>query len=330
MKMLKHALSGVTEGRTERGVPVEVMGLLLGKPEGNSIIVTDVFPLPVKGIEYEVQVMEKSLAFMTQIQEALELRRNDRFVGWYHSHPFEVEAWSHCHLSAIDVGTQLAWQASSPWWLAIVVDPLRSLFRSMPDMGAYRCYPAAYDPPASTLPDGSVAVDPQWTLQRWGNSYSRYYELNIEYFTSSVSNALLQSMRKELWSMPLIPTTCDSESLQTSNDILAGLNRVMKQLNQGDLRRQWKTAQRLLTKNSTSTETTDRQSVPEVTTKDELKGNHTETHHKQVPLLVEELSKQAVRECCSHSAQILRTLLFSYTQRSQDESSANTIDEAEC
>ena len=81
MKMLKHTLAGVSEGRAERGTPVEVMGLLIGKPDGPSIVVTDVFPLPVKGIEYQVQVLEKAMVYMTQVQDALELRRADRFVG---------------------------------------------------------------------------------------------------------------------------------------------------------------------------------------------------------------------------------------------------------
>lgn len=46
-------------------------------------------------------------------------------MGWYHSHPFDVEVHSHCFLSATDVSTQLAWQrhvdAKGDPWLAIVV-----------------------------------------------------------------------------------------------------------------------------------------------------------------------------------------------------------------
>jgi proteasome lid subunit RPN8/RPN11 len=47
----------------------------------------------------------------------------EKFVGWYHSHPFDVESYSHCHLSHTDVQTQFAWQSNSPFWVAIVVRP---------------------------------------------------------------------------------------------------------------------------------------------------------------------------------------------------------------
>lgn len=48
-------------------------------------------------------------------------------MGWYHSHPFDVEVHSHCFLSSTDISTQLSWQrAEDPHgnpWLAIVVSP---------------------------------------------------------------------------------------------------------------------------------------------------------------------------------------------------------------
>jgi hypothetical protein len=54
MKMLKHALLGVDRGRQANGVPQEIMGLMIGKPDGNSIVITDVAPLPVTGTETRV------------------------------------------------------------------------------------------------------------------------------------------------------------------------------------------------------------------------------------------------------------------------------------
>jgi proteasome lid subunit RPN8/RPN11 len=45
-------------------------------------------------------------------------------MGWYHSHPFDVEVHSHCFLSSTDVQTQLSWQLAmdkTDPWLAIVV-----------------------------------------------------------------------------------------------------------------------------------------------------------------------------------------------------------------
>lgn len=38
MKMLKHAMTGVEQGRRENGISFEVMGLIVGKPDGDTII----------------------------------------------------------------------------------------------------------------------------------------------------------------------------------------------------------------------------------------------------------------------------------------------------
>jgi hypothetical protein len=39
MKMLKHALAGVEKGRKAGTNPIEIMGLLIGKPSGDTIVV---------------------------------------------------------------------------------------------------------------------------------------------------------------------------------------------------------------------------------------------------------------------------------------------------
>ncbi len=207
MKMLKHALAGVTEGRAERGVPVEIMGLLIGKPDGNAIVVTDVFPLPVKGIEYQVNLLDQAMGFITRAQDALEARRRERFVGWYHSHPFDPEPWSHCHLSATDVATQANWQALAPFWTAIVIDPLRSAQQGSLDMGAYRTYPATHTPPELEAPDGTRAPGLTELRRRWGVSSGRYYALQTSYFSSSAGAPLLQqTAAASLWVTALAST----------------------------------------------------------------------------------------------------------------------------
>jgi COP9 signalosome complex subunit 5 len=128
MKMLMHANSGVDKGIKKGGKPVEVMGMLLGRPdtEARSLIVTDVFPLPIEGAETKVLADDEEVTnYMIELGESLEATRKERFMGWYHSHPFDVEAHSHCFLSSTDLSTQLAWQrAEDPHgnpWLAIVV-----------------------------------------------------------------------------------------------------------------------------------------------------------------------------------------------------------------
>ena len=57
MKMLMHTYSGCEKGMREGGKPLEVMGMMLGRPHTeqlDTLVVTDVFPLPVEGFETRV------------------------------------------------------------------------------------------------------------------------------------------------------------------------------------------------------------------------------------------------------------------------------------
>ena len=124
------------------------------------------------------------------------------------SHPFDVESYSHCHMSAIDVQTQTAWQNAAPTWTAIVLDPLRSLAKQEPEMGCYRVYPPKYSPPPNQCPDGSINPDPTSRTVRWGLTYHRYYQLPITYFLSSLGSDLLSTMtRNNLWIRVLSSTS---------------------------------------------------------------------------------------------------------------------------
>lgn len=199
MKMLKHALAGVEKGRKAGTNPVEVMGLMIGKPDGDSIIVLDACPLPVEGSETRI-VADDAQVYMTKLMDSMELRRREGFVGWYHSHPFDVETYSHCHLSAIDVQTQTGWQMASGAWTSIVVDPLRSLAKQEPEFGCFRVYPPKFNPPANEVPDGSIMTDVSARTTRWGLSYHRYYQLKLSYFMSGLGNQMLEVMSKNaLW-----------------------------------------------------------------------------------------------------------------------------------
>lgn len=200
MKMLKHSLAGVKKGREgEGGVAVEVMGLLVGKPQGDTIIIMDAYPLPVEGIEYKVEAADEAQNYMIELTESLELRRKDRCIGWYHSHPFEVSTRPQYFMSSMDVSTQTLWQNSIPQWTAIVVDPLRSIAKQEPQLGCFRVYPPTHNPPESEGPDG-LTYDKENMQQRWGASPGRYYQLQHTYFMSSLGNKLLGTMsNNNLW-----------------------------------------------------------------------------------------------------------------------------------
>jgi COP9 signalosome complex subunit 5 len=84
MKILMHAVSGVEKGMKEpNGKPVEVMGLMLGRPslqDPRVLCVMDVFPLPVEGAETRVLADdEEVINYMINLGESLELTRQ---VSW--------------------------------------------------------------------------------------------------------------------------------------------------------------------------------------------------------------------------------------------------------
>ena len=66
-------MRGVEKGmKSENGMPVEVMGLLLGRPSTDVnnpgyLVVTDAFPLPVEGVETRVEAGDEAMNFMIEL-----------------------------------------------------------------------------------------------------------------------------------------------------------------------------------------------------------------------------------------------------------------------
>ncbi|ETO27948.1 hypothetical protein RFI_09183, partial [Reticulomyxa filosa] len=126
--------------------------------------------------------------------------RKDRFIGWYHSHPFDVGVHSNAFLSGTDVNTQLMWQLQFGKWVAIVVDPLRSLAKQKVELGCFMAYPPSYDPPKNQGPDGNFDTNTSNLTTRWGAVYNRYYMLKPTFFMGSLVRHNLEMMsRKHLW-----------------------------------------------------------------------------------------------------------------------------------
>ena len=206
---MTHCHSGVEKGIKNGGQPIEVMGLCLGRPDPTTpqtLIVTDVFPLPIEGFETRVIADDEDVInHMIALGESLESTRKEKFMGWYHSHPFDLTSNSHCFLSSTDISTQLQWQrAEDPHgnpFLALVVDPLRSLAKNKPELKAFRVYPPEYNSPITNqCPDGSIIEEEKTRLEKWGSCWSRYYELDVEYFMSKSSRNIMDILtRNFLW-----------------------------------------------------------------------------------------------------------------------------------
>lgn len=222
MKMLKHALSGVTKGKATLGFPVEVMGLLIGKPEGDTIIVMDVAPLPIEGEAAFVSAQGKVQNYMINLMEAMEKNRQEGFVGWYHSHPFDVGTHPTWFLSNVDMQTQNTYQMGSPLWTSIVIDPLRSVAKQYPELGVFRAFPSKV-PDSKLMPDGEVPPSEEFALLRWHDTWRRYYVVKHQFFMSSLSINFLKIMsRNVLWIRALAnEQATDKDYRAASRKILA-------------------------------------------------------------------------------------------------------------
>jgi len=202
LKMVMHARSGGT---------LEIMGLLLGKVDGNSMIVMDSFALPVEGTETRVNAQAQAYEYMTAYIEAAKLvGRMENAIGWYHSHPGYG-----CWLSGIDVSTQQLNQSYQEPFVAIVVDPTRTISAGKVCLGAFRTYPKGYKPPNEE--PSEYQTIPLNKIEDFGVHCKQYYALDVTYFKSALDRRLLDSLWNKYW-----VNTLSSTSLLTNAEYTTG------------------------------------------------------------------------------------------------------------
>ena len=191
LKMVMHARSGGT---------IEVMGLMTGSIEHETFIVTDAIRLPVEGTETRVNAADEANEYIVRyLERNREVGRAENAVGWYHSHPGYG-----CWLSGIDVATQFNWQSYQDPFVAIVIDPDRTVSAGKVEIGAFRTFPEGYTPEGSTngaageAAVGNAAV-PLAKAADFGAHANRYYSLEVEHFKSSLDNVLLEALWNKYW-----------------------------------------------------------------------------------------------------------------------------------
>jgi len=190
LKMVMHAKTGLRP--VEEGGDLEVMGMLQGKIIDGTMVVMDTFALPVKATAIRVNPMAESYEYIVQYHSTMEMvGRNENILGWYHSHPGYG-----CWLSGIDVNTQLQNQTYQEPFLAIVVDPTRTMSSGKVDIGAFRTYPRDYTPPDSHSEYQSVPLD---MIEDFGVHANRYYQLEISIFKSSLDSTLFDLLWNKYW-----------------------------------------------------------------------------------------------------------------------------------
>ena len=196
---------------TAQGGNIEVMGLMQGKIMGDTVYVMDAFALPVEGTETRVNAQQEGYEYMVQyVTSSKAVGRLENVVGWYHSHPGYG-----CWLSGIDVATQSLNQQYQEPFVAVVIDPLRTVSGGHVEIGAFRTLPESAisqqgDSSALGADDGDVPLE---KIEDFGVHCRRYYQLDVSYFKSNTDAKLLQQLWTGYWSHVLanVPSAAVNE-----------------------------------------------------------------------------------------------------------------------
>ena len=187
LKMLKH-------GRA--GVPMEVMGLMLGDfIDDYTVKCVDVFAMPQSGTGVSVEAVDP--VFQTRMLDMLkQTGRPEMVVGWYHSHP-----GFGCWLSGVDINTQQSFEALNQRAVAVVVDPIQSVkgkvvidcFRTInPQM-----IMLGQEPRQTTSNLGHLHKPSIQALIHGLNRH--YYSIALSYKQNELEQQMLMNLHKKTW-----------------------------------------------------------------------------------------------------------------------------------
>jgi len=223
LKMAVHAKSGGN---------IEVMGLMLGKIDKDCIIIQSSWALPVEGTETRVNAHSQAYEYMSKYMDDIKaVERLEPVVGWYHSHPGYG-----CWLSGIDVTTQRLHQQYEDPFVAIVVDPIRTMSSGKVNIGAFRTYPNGYKPP-DDQPNEYQSI-PLAKIEDFGVHCKQYYQLDVSYFKSETDKLVLTSLWNKYWSSTISTSSLKNNS-QYITEQIADLGEKLGQAKDQLLRPNW-------------------------------------------------------------------------------------------
>ena len=138
--------------------------------------------------------------------------------GWYHSHPGYG-----CWLSGIDVSTQSLYQKVQEPFIAIVIDPKRTMSAGKVEIGCFRVFPDSYVEQQKEGKhggsDGSIPLNKQ---KDFGIHAHRYYQLEHSFFKSKLDSSILEILWNEYW----IQTLSSSPLLNNSDYLTNAISNV--------------------------------------------------------------------------------------------------------
>ncbi|KAG8933569.1 COP9 signalosome catalytic subunit rri1 [Tulasnella sp. 418] len=152
----------------------------------------DSFALPVQGTETRVNAANEANEYMVEYLDAsYKVDRLEHAIGWYHSHPGYG-----CWLSGIDVDTQFTNQQFQDPFVAVVIDPNRTISAGKVDIGAFRTYPKDFKPVSTSSEYQSIPLS---KIEDFGVHADQYYSLDIQIFKSKLDNELLGLLWNKYW-----------------------------------------------------------------------------------------------------------------------------------
>jgi len=220
LKMLKH-------GRA--GVPMEVMGLMLGDfVDDFTITCVDVFAMPQHGTGVSVEAVDE--VFQTNMLEMLkQTGRPQTVVGWYHSHP-----GFGCWMSGVDQNTQQSFERLHPRAVAVVVDPIQSVkgkvvidaFRLIQQGSIFGMAMASQSEPRQTT--SHVAYLKRPTIQARIHGLDRqYYSLVIDWRKNELEEQMLMNLHRKDWMSGLLVPKFEEQQAKTE-DVLDRMSRLAR------------------------------------------------------------------------------------------------------
>ncbi|KAJ1444682.1 putative 26S proteasome non-ATPase regulatory subunit 14 [Pelagophyceae sp. CCMP2097] len=191
LKMLKH-------GRA--GVPMEVMGLMLGQfVDEYTINCVDVFAMPQSGTGVSVEAVDP--VFQMKMLEMLkQTGRPEMVVGWYHSHP-----GFGCWMSGVDINTQQSFEALNARAVAVVIDPVQSV-KGKVVIDCFRLINPqlmmlGQEPRQTTSNVGHLKKPSIQALIHGLNRH--YYSMVIDYRKHELEEHMLSNLYKQTWASGL-------------------------------------------------------------------------------------------------------------------------------
>lgn len=236
LKMLKH-------GRA--GVPMEVMGLMLGQfVDDYTINCVDVFAMPQSGTSVSVEAVDP--VFQTKMLDMLkQTGRPEMVVGWYHSHP-----GFGCWLSSTDINTQSSFEALNARAVALVVDPIQSV-KGKVVIDCFRLINPqlmmlGQEPRQTTSNIGHLQKPSIQALIHGLNRH--YYSIVIDYRKNELEEQMLMNLHKRNWTTGLSVEKFEDHQ-KTSEDLVDKMLKLTKDYNERMQQEEGKSTEEILVEN---------------------------------------------------------------------------------